>query len=223
MKLSFYATIPVLTGYIFLGMGFGILLGAKGYGVTWAFFMPLFMYAGAMQYVAVELLASQASLLVVALTTLLVNGRHLFYGISLLDKYKGMGKKKLYMMFALTDETYSLVCRDTGMNEKEEKIYYFYISLFNQVYWIIGCILGNIVGEILPFNTKGIDFVLTALFVIIFTEQWLTTKRREPALIGVIVTIICLMVFGAKNFLIPSMMIILLILTLMRKSLEGGE
>ncbi len=202
-------TIPVMTGYICLGIGFGILLHSAGYGIFEAFVMSVTMYAGSMQYIAVGLLAGGASLLTVALTTLLVQARHLFYGISMLDKYKGVGKRKLYLIFALTDETYSLMCNDhSDIPLKDRKDYYLAVSMLNHSYWITGCVLGATVGTLVNFNSEGIDFVLTALFVTIFLEQWHGTKKHIPAIIGVIASVICLIIFGGDNFLIPTMIAI---------------
>lgn len=219
VKKAFLMSIPVLTGYIFLGIGFGLVLDSKGYGTLWAFAMGLFIYAGSMQYVAIDLLTGGASLISTALTTLMVNARHLFYGISMIDKYKGAGKKKPYMIFALTDETYSLVVSD---NSGDKKLY-FLISLFNHVYWITGCTLGGLIGSVISFNTEGIDFALTALFVTVFVEQWLTTKNHLSAMIGVATTTLCLVIFGSGYFLIPSMIIITVLLTLLKKYTVEGE
>lgn len=218
IKTAFISTIPVLTGYLVLGFGFGIILKSAGYGIWLAFIMSLFIYAGSMQYVAVGLLTSGASFLTAALTTLMVNARHLFYGISMLDKYKETGKRKPYLIFALTDETYSLVCGDNQNVEPGQQMnYYFYVSLFNQVYWVLGSVLGAVVGTVVKFNSEGIDFALTALFLTVFLEQWLTTKRHGPAIIGVLVSIICLLVFGGEHFLIPTMLVIALLLCLYKE------
>ena len=211
VKRALKATIPVFSGYIVLGMGFGILMQAKGYGIWWSLAMSAFVYAGSMQYLAVDLLAGGASLLSAALTTLLVNARHLFYGISMVDRYKNAGKKKPYLIFALTDETYSLVC-----STEESHRYCFLVSLFNQIWWVLGSVLGSLVGEVLPFSTEGIDFALTALFVTVFIEQWLSTKDHASAVIGVTASVLCLLIFGADGFLIPAMASILAALTILR-------
>ena len=218
VRAAFLDTIPVLTGYVFLGFGFGILLHQSGYGVIWAAAMSLFIYAGSMQYVAVSLLSSGAGLLTAAMTAFLVNARHLFYGISMVDAYKGAGKKKPYMIFALTDETYSLVSQDQAPEGTDRHTYCFLVSLFDQIYWVSGSILGSLAGSLLPINYEGIEFVLTALFVTIFVEQWLSTKNHLPAVIGVVSTVVCLLVFGRDVFLIPSMVIIAVVLTVMRKT-----
>ena len=218
LQIAFRDTLPVLTGYLFLGAGFGILLSEKGYGILWAFFMSLFMFAGSGQYLAVELLASQASLISTAVATLLVNARHLFYGISLVDTDKDSGKKKPYMIFALTDETYSLVTQNHPPEGISRGQYCFLVSLLDHIYWICGCVLGNIAGATLPISFEGVEFVLTALFVTMFVEQWLSNKNHLPALIGVMSTILCLVIFGSELFLIPSMVLIATLLTISRKT-----
>ena len=215
-KTAFLHTIPVMTGYLFLGFGFGIILQQNGYGVLWALAMSLFIYAGSMQYVGVGLLTGGASLAAAALTTLMVNARHLFYGISMIDTYKGTGKRKPYLIFALTDETYSLVSRKLPEGV-EKTAYCFLVSLFDQCYWVAGSAVGALAGK-LPLDFTGIDFALTALFVTIFVEQWLSTKNHLPALVGVGSAVLCLVIFGAENFLIPTMILIAAILIMLQKT-----
>ena len=218
IKQAFIKSIPVMAGYVVLGIGFGILLRGAGYGVLWAFAMSAFIYAGSMQYVGVSLLTGGASILTTALTTFMVNARHLFYSISMVDRYKDAGKYKPYMIFALTDETYSLLSdgEDPFKNEEALNKYRFWVSLFDQSYWVTGCVLGSLLGAVIPFSTKGIEFSMTALFIASFTEQWLTTRDHLPALTGLLSTLICLVIFGAERFLIPAMLLITLILTLVR-------
>lgn len=218
VKTAFVDTIPVMTGYLFLGFGFGILMHQSGYGLLWAGAMSLFIYAGSMQYMALSLLTGGAGLLTAALTTLVVNARHLFYGISMVDAYKGTGKKKPYLIFALTDETYSLASQKQLPQDMNPHSYCFLVSLFDHLYWVAGTVLGSLTGSLLAINFEGIEFVLTALFVTIFVEQWLSAKRHAPAIIGVASTAFCLLVFGKDIFLIPSMVVIALTLTLMRKT-----
>ena len=218
LRTAFRDTVPVMTGYVFLGFGFGILLHRSGYGILWSGAMSLFIYAGSMQYMAVSLLTGGAGLLTTALTTLVVNARHLFYGISMVDSYKGAGRKKPYLIFALTDETYSLVSRCQIPDGVSRHRYCFLVSLFDQIYWVAGSVLGSLAGSLLPINYEGIEFVLTALFVTIFVEQWLSTKNHVPALVGTLATAACLLLFGKDIFLIPSMVIIALTLTLLRKN-----
>ena len=221
LRTAFLDTVPVMTGYVFLGFGFGILMVQSGYGPLWALAMSLFIYAGSMQYVAVSLLTGAAGLLTTALTTFVVNARHLFYGISMVDAYKGAGKKKPYLIFALTDETYSLVSKNQVPEGIDRHGYCFLVSLFDQIYWVAGTALGALAGALLPINYEGIDFVLTALFVTIFVEQWLSVKDHKPAIIGIAATTLCLFLFGRDVFLIPSMIIIALLLTISKKT--GGN
>ena len=216
VKKAFIKTLPVMAGYIVLGTGFGILLRSAGYGVLWAFSMSALIYAGSMQYVGVSLIAGGASIITTIITTLMVNARHLFYSISMIDKYRGAGKLKSYMIFALTDETYSLLCDDDVPDRAAIQQYRFLVSLFNQSYWVTGSVLGSLLGMVIPFSTKGIEFSMTALFIASFTEQWLTAKDRIPAVIGLIGTLVSLLIFGADRFLIPSMLLITLLLTLLR-------
>ncbi len=216
IKKAFIATLPVMAGYSVLSMGFGILLRSKGYGVGWALSMSGFIYAGSMQYLAIDLLTGGVSLITAALTTLMVNARHLFYGISMIDKYKNTSWKKPYLIFALTDEVYSLNCGDLPKDIDNPSLYYFLVSLFNQSYWVIGSVIGSLLGSVIPFNTEGIDFTLTALFVTVFVEQWKSTKNHIPALTGIISSVLCILIFGADKFLIPSMILIAAVLTFSR-------
>jgi 4-azaleucine resistance transporter AzlC len=218
IKAAFPGTLPVMAGYVFLGFGFGILLFQSGYGFLWALAMSLFIYAGSMQYLLVSLLTGGAGLLTAALTTFVVNARHLFYGISMVDAYKGAGKKKPYMIFALTDETYSLVSQNQVPEGISRHSYCFLVSIFDHIYWVAGSVLGSLAGTLIPINYEGIEFALTALFVTIFTDQWLSSKNHFPAVIGVASTLLCLLLFGKDIFLIPSMVIIALALTALRKT-----
>lgn len=220
IRYAFKRSLPVMAGYLVLGMGFGILLEAKGYSVVWAFVMSVFIYAGSMQYVAVDLLAGGASLISTALMTLMVNARHLFYGISMIDRYKDMGAKKPYLVFALTDETYSLVCSGDVPEGVDQKKYFFWVSLMNQSYWVIGSTAGALIGSLLVFNTAGIDFSMTALFIVVFVEQWKSAENHLSAVIGVTVSVACLLIFGPDSFLIPSMIAIAAVLTAARKILD---
>ena len=210
-----------MAGYVVLGTGFGILLRNAGYGVLWAAAMSLLIYAGSMQYVGVSLLTGGASVLTTLLTTFMVNARHLFYSISMVDTYKDAGKYKPYMIFALTDETYSLLCDGKVPEGADPNTYRFLVSLFNHSYWVTGCVIGSLLGSVLPFSTAGIEFSMTALFIASFTEQWLTTRDHIPALTGLLSTLVCLVIFGRDRFLIPAMLLITLVLTLLRRREEG--
>ena len=217
IKKAFLKTLPVMAGYIVLGIGFGILLHNVGYGVLWAFAMSLFIYAGSMQYVGIGLLMGGSSVITTFVTTLMVNARHLFYSISMVDKYKDSGRYKPYLIFGLTDETYSLLCDDDDHPKEDIDKYRFFVSLFNQSYWITGSIIGSLLGSAIPFSTEGIEFSMTALFMASFTEQWITSKDHVPALTGLISTVLCLLIFGREGFLIPSMLLITLILTFIKR------
>lgn len=214
---AFLKSIPVLAGYFVLGIGFGILMNAAGYGVGLSFAMSVFIYAGSMQYVGVTLLTSGASVITTALTTVMVNARHLFYSISMIDRYKNSGRYKPYLIFALTDETYSLLCDGKTPEGEDADLYRFLVSLFDYSYWVIGSVVGNLLGMVIPFSTKGIEFAMTALFISSFTQQWLETKDHVPAITGLVSTLLCLIIFGSEKFLIPSMLVITLVLTLLQK------
>lgn len=220
LKRAFLATIPVMSGYLAIGIGFGIVVQSRGYGILWSAAMSTFIYAGSMQFVALELMGSGAGLLTAALTTLMVNLRHVFYGLSMLDRYKNAGKARPYLIFALTDETYSLVCMPTGLEPEEEKHFFILVSALNQIYWVGGSILGSVLGAVLPFSTEGIDFALTALFVSVFVEQWLSVKEHSPALLGLGISLLCLLLFGPDAFLIPAMLLIIAALSLIRGRME---
>ena len=219
-KKAFLASLPVMAGYVVLGTGFGIVLSAKGYGMGWALAMSLFIYAGSMQYLAVDLLAGGAGLITAAVTALMVNARHLFYGISMIDKYKDTGPYKPYLIFGLTDETYSLNCAGAPEGVEDAPKYFFLVSIFNQCYWVLGSALGSALESVLPFSTEGIDFSLTALFVTVFVEQWKSSGDHVPAVIGVAASLLCLVGFGPGNFLIPAMILITLALALYGR--KGG-
>lgn len=222
IKHAFITSIPVMAGYIVLGMGFGILLSAKGYSYWWAILMSITIYAGSMQYVGVNLLASGASVISTALMTLMVNARHLFYGISMIESYRDMGWRKWYAVFGLTDETYSLVCVNQELPDGvDRKNFNFLLTLMNQCYWIIGSFLGALLGSAISFNSVGVDFSMTALFVSIFVEQWEKTSNHLPAILGLMISLVCLVIFGADQFLIPSMIGISIGLFLLKNKLEG--
>lgn len=220
-KKAFPYTIPVLTGYLFIGIAFGVMFAEKGYSFLWAMLMSILVYAGSGQYLAVNFFVPGISFLQVIFMTLMVNIRHVFYGISLLDKFNHMGKKRWYMIFGLTDETYSLLCTTKVPEGVEEEKFLFAISIMNQSYWVIGSAIGGLAGTLLPFNSVGIDFAMTALFVVIFIEQWMEKENRIPEIIGVAAAFICLQIFGTAQFVLPSMLLIIMILFLSRTKLEG--
>lgn len=207
LKFAFKRTIPILLGYVTLGIAFGILLQQAGFGWLWALFISTVVYAGSMQFVMVTFLGGGISLLSVILMTLSVNSRHMFYGISFIEQFKTMGKARPYMIFSLTDETYSLFCGTRIPSSLNEKKVMVLMSSMNQCYWIIGSVLGNLIGNIIPFDTTGIDFAMTALFVVIFTEQWLSADSHIPTFIGLFSGILCLIIFGPGSFVLPSLIL----------------
>ncbi len=215
---TFLDTLPVLTGYVFLGIGFGILMYQAGFHAWWSIAMGLFIYAGSAQYMAVDLLAGGASALSMGVAIFLVNARHIFYGLSMIGAYKGTGKKKPYLIFSLTDETYSLVTQNDPPEGMKKSTYCLTVSALDHLYWVIGCALGGLAGSMIPVDLKGIEFVLTALFVTIFVEQWLSNKNHGPALIGVGVTLVSLLCVGSQYFLIPALVIITLTLAFWEKT-----
>ena len=209
VKYAFTKSLPVMAGYIFLGIAFGILLEEAGYNYIWAFFMSVFIFAGSMQFALVPLMAAGASPLLVAITTILVNGRHIFYGVSFIEAFSKI-KQKPYMIFALSDETYSVLCgcRSEDKDEKNRDSW-FLIALFDQCYWIIGSVIGALLGEALPIDFTGIDFSMTALFVVILIEQILSCKKKNIviAIVSMVITTIVLILLGAANFLLPALII----------------
>lgn len=210
LKFAFLRTIPVMCGFLFLGMAFGILLERAGFGFIWALAISLTVYAGSMQFILVPLLAAAAGPLTVAVTTLFVNSRHMFYGLSFLDEFKSMGKAGLYMIFGLTDETYSVLCSCKGIDTPSgTKLEWFLIAVLNQLYWVLGSLLGGIAGGLITLDFTGIDFSMTALFVVILIEQLRSPggAGRVPAIAGGVAAVLCLLLFGPQTFLLPSLIL----------------
>ena len=220
IKDAFIKTLPILVSYMVLGFGFGILLRTAGYGLLWAMAMSIFIYAGSMQFVGVSLITGPATIVMTILTTIMVNARHLFYSISMIKKYQDAGKIKPYLAFALTDETYAVLSNEDYKDQDNQYLFYFLVSIFNQSYWVIGTMLGSIFHQVLPFNTAGIEFSMTALFIAAFTEGWVRGKNRVPAILGLTITLACRLVFGQEIFLIPAMLIITMALIILRPKLE---
>ena len=223
-RAAFPLTLPVLAGYLVLGIGFGVLLQRAGFGIGWALLMSFTIYSGSMQYVGVSVLSSGVSLLNAAVITVTVNARYLFYGLSMLERFRGLGWKKLPLIFGLTDETYSIICTTPvpiGMNRG---VFYLALSMLNQSYWIMGSCIGSLIGSAFAFDSAGMEFSMTALFVVLFVEQWLTDKdSRILAVIGVGLSFLCLVILGADRFIVPSMILIVVILAFLRKPLQKKE
>ena len=217
LRLSF----PVMVGYIFLGIAFGILCEKQGYSWLWAFFISFSVYAGSMQFVLLTFFHSGFSLIEAAIVTLSVNARQIFYGLSFLNDFQKMGKKKWYMIFSLTDETYSLLCSIPDRQAEHGRKLMFLISLFDQMYWVIGSVIGATIGMMLTFDTTGIDFAMTALFTVIFVEQWLASKRHVSVLLALVAAVIAAILFGFEDFLLPGLIILVVLLIVFRKQVEG--
>lgn len=223
MRFAVKQTIPVMMGYLFLGIAFGLMLQNAGYHFLWAFAISLFVYAGSMQFVMVSLLSGGASLIYAAVMTFFINGRHIFYGLSFIEKFNEMGKWKPYMIFSLTDETYSVLCGvkvPEGMSEKKTM---FYISFFDQCYWIIGSVIGGLAGQLITFNTTGIDFSMTALFIAIVIEQWQESRNRAPAIIGTVCAVLCLLLLGPDRFIVPALAASVAILLVLQPMITKEE
>jgi len=211
-KAAFPNTIPVMTGYLCLGMAFGVLMKTNGYGVVWSVLMSLLCFAGSMQFVTITLLTTAFEPVQAFLLSLMINARHVFYGLSVLDKYRGLGKVRAFLIFALTDETFSLVSTVEPPEGVERKDFYTAISLLNYAYWVAGSAMGGLLGNLITFDTTGLDFALTALFVVLFLEQWKKKENRSAGLIGLACTAVSLLVFGADNLVIPAMILIMAVL-----------
>ena len=223
LRAAFPHTLPVLAGYLFLGAAYGIYMNKSGFAAWYPPLISLTVFAGSMQFVLVNLLLSAFNPLQAALLTLMVNARHLFYGLSMLDRYRDAGRLKGYLIFALTDETFSVSVSAQPPEGGDGPLFMFFISLLNHAYWVAGSALGAALGELIAFNTQGIDFVMTALFIVIFLEQWLTHRPRLSAGVGVAVSACFLAILGPDNFIIPSMAGIVALLTLLRGRIEKLE
>lgn len=220
IQYAFKQSVPVMLGYLFLGIAFGLMLQNAGYHFLWAFAISVCVYAGSMQFIMVTLLSGGASLVYTAIMTLFINGRHIFYGFSFIERYRRMGKAYPYMVFSLTDETYSLLCRTKIPMELDEKKVTFWISFLNQCYWIAGSVIGGLAGQLITFDSTGIDFSMTALFVAITVEQWQESKNHIPAVSGFIASVLFLILLGADRFILPSLTLSVVLLLITRKRME---
>lgn len=223
LKAAFPHTVPVLAGFSFLGIAYGVLMSTKGYGLLWIFLMSAVAFCGSMQFLAITLITTAFNPIGALMMALMVNARHLFYGISMLEKYKGLGKIKYFLIYTLCDETFSTCYSAEVPEEVDRGLFYFWISFLNYFYWINASLLGGLMGGLISFNTKGLDFALTALFVVIFIEGWKVQANRIPGLIGMSCSVIALLIWGADHFIIPSMVCILAVLTLTRRTLEESR
>lgn len=223
IKAAFPVTLPVLAGYLFLGFGFGMLFVKSGYGAAWALSLSGFVYAGAMQFVTIDLINSGALLLEVALMTLMVNARHLFYGLAMAEKYKDTGKWKPYLAFSLTDETFALLSMKELPDGLDQRKYYLCVSALNQLYWLLGTAIGVLAGSLITLDLSGIEFSMTALFITMLVEQWRKKQNQLPVMIGLGAALLCLLVFGASAFTLPAMVLICGVSMLMKNTLSPLE
>ena len=217
IKAAFPHTIAVLLGYLFMGMAFGILLVEKGYSPLLAFIMGVTILSGAMQFISITLLIGNFTPLYIIVMTVLVNFRYMFYGISMLQRFGLMGKRKWYMIFSLTDETYSLHCLVKAPSDIDPQDFALAIAALNHFYWIVGCTLGGILGSLVTFNTMGIDFAMTALFVVVAVEQWQQADSHLPAILGALISLIFLLIVGPQNFTLPAVIVIIIALFALQK------
>lgn len=222
-RSAFPYTVPIFAGFLFLGIAYGIYMNSLGFSAIYPIMMSLIIFAGSIEFVAANLLLVAFNPINALFLTLMVNARHLFYGISMLDKYRGTGRKKFYLIYGLCDESFSINCSvDVPMNV-DKGWFMFFVTLLNHFYWVIGAAMGGIFGSLVQFNTEGLDFVMTALFVVIFIEQWMKEKKHHSSLVGLGLSTVSLIIFGGNNFIIPAMLAILGILTILRKPLEKVE
>lgn len=217
---AFPHTIPIFAGFTFLGIAYGIYMNVSGFSPVYPALMSLTIFAGSVEFVAVSLLLGAFNPISALIMTLMINARHLFYGISMLDKYKETGLKKLYLIFGMCDESFSINYTANIPNDVDKGWFMLFVTMLNHAYWFFGATIGGVFGALVKFNTNGLEFVMTALFVVIFLEQWMKGTTHHSALIGLGISLICLILFGGENFIIPSMLMILGALTLMKKPLE---
>ena len=230
LKKALYAafpnTIPILAGFLFLGMTYGIYMNVSGFSFWYPMLMSVTIFAGSIEFVTVNMLLGAFDPLQAFAMTLMINARHLFYGISMLDKFRGMGWKKFYLIFGMCDETFSINYTADIPEDVDRGWFMFFVTLLNHLYWFSGATLGGNFGSLINFSTEGLEFVMVAMFVVIFLEQWLKEKDHTSSLLGLGISLLCLIAFGADSFIIPAMLAILAVLTLIRRPLEkkeGGE
>ena len=222
LRAAFPHTVPILTGFLFLGMTYGVYMSSLGFSWIYPTLMALTIYAGSMEFVTANMLLGAFNPLQAFAMTLMVNARHLFYGLAMLDRFRGLGWKKLYLIFGMCDETFSVTCSVRAPEGVDEGWFMTFVTLLDQLYWVLGAALGGLCGSLLTLNTEGLDFVMTAMFVVIFLENWLKEENHTSSLLGLALPLVCLVLFGAQSFILPSMAAILLALTALRGRLEKG-
>lgn len=224
-RAAFPCTIPILAGFLFLGMAYGIYMNVSGFSFVYPMIMAAVIFGGSLEFLAAQMLLSPFAPLQVLMVSLMIQARHLFYGISMLDNFKDMGWKKFYLIYGMCDETFSINCTAEIPGDCDRGWFYFFVTLLNQLYWVGGATLGGLLGNLITFDTKGLDFVMTAMFIVIFLEQWLKEKHHFSEWAGLASSAACLLIFGKDNFMIPAMICILLLLTAFRKPVgrKAGE
>lgn len=206
-KLAFVKSLPIMCSYFFLGAAYGIMMEETGFPWYVALLLSMTVYTGAFQFVLITFLSTGASLLTIAVTALLMNSRQSFYSLTFLNDFKRMGKRKLYMIHSLTDETYAVNCTlELPQKEKEDAM--FVVALLSHCYWMAATVVGAVLGQLIPFDMEGIDFCMTALFVIIFMDQWKKASSHIPALAGLTCGIVCLLIFGQSSFILPALLLV---------------
>lgn len=223
LKAAFPYTLPICIGFLFLGISYGFLMRSKGFSAWYPFFMSMFIFAGSMEFVTASLLVSAFNPAAAFFMALMVNARHLFYGISMLDKFRNTGAKKFYLIFGMCDESFSINCNVEPPEGIDRGWFMFIVTLLNQIYWVFGATLGALLGYVIHFDTTGIEFVMTALFVVMFVDQWRETDNHIPALTGVLCSVLCLLLFGSEYFIVPAMVLIVICFAGMKKKLYKKE
>ena len=222
-KFAFPKTLPIFAGFWFLGMSYGILMRVKGFSFVYPLLMSMTIFGGSLEFIAVSMLLSTFAPLQTFLVALVIQLRHLFYGVSMLEKYKGTGWKKPYLIFGMCDVSFSINYSTEIPEDIDKGWFYFFVTLLNQIYWVTGATIGGLLGNLITFNTEGLSFVMTAMFVVIFLDRWLKEKQHISSVIGLGVSLLCLVIFGKDSFIIPTMICIVVMLTLFRKPIEEKE
>ena len=222
-KAALPPTLPIMAGFLFLGIAYGIYMNVSGFSFWYPMFMSFFIFAGSVEFMAVSWLLAPFNPIQALLMTLMINARHLFYGLSMLEKYNIPGWKRLYLIFGMCDESFSINYMTEAPQGIDKDWFMFFVTLLNQIYWVVGATLGGLFGSLISFNTTGIEFVMTALFVVIFLERWLSEKDHTSSLLGLGISLVCLLIFKGSNFIIPAMFLIFAALTLLCKPIEKRE
>ena len=223
LKAAFPYTIPILAGYWFLGLTYGVYATASGFSPIYPVLMAIVIFGGSLEFVAISMLLSPFAPLQTLIMALLIQARHIFYGISMLDKYKDMGFKKFFLIYGLSDETFSITYTAKAPDGIDKGWFMLFITILDQIYWISGVAIGSLLGSVLTFNTNGISFVMTAMFSVIFLDQWLKENIHIHGLIGIVASVLCLIILGPDSFMVPTMVIVIALLTVLRKPIEQRE